>query len=119
MNSSKTDQYGKKETLQISKNIEKKMCPFQNIELFLEMRPKIKRPLFIHLSHIGVNCFQFCSILKSAIRFAGYNPGQYNTHSVIIGAATTAVMLGKTDDQIKQMGRWKSNTFQKYITLGF
>jgi hypothetical protein len=59
----------------------------------------------IYLSHIGVTCFQFCSILKSAIRFAGYNPGQYNTHSVIIGAATTVVMLGKTDDQIKQMGK--------------
>jgi len=104
--------------LQISKNIKKKyIYPFQNIELFLKMRPKIKGPLFIHLSHRGVNRFPFCSILKSAIRFAWYNPVQYNTHSVIIGAATTVVMLGKTDDQIKQMGRWKFNTFQKYITL--
>jgi hypothetical protein len=99
--------------------LKENIYPFQNIELFLEMRPKIKRPLFIHLSHIGVNCFQFCSILKSAIRFAGYNPAQYNTHSFIIGAATTVVMLGKTDDQIKQMGKWKFNSFQKYITLGF
>ena len=32
INSSKTDQYGKKETLQISKNIEKIICQFQNIE---------------------------------------------------------------------------------------
>jgi hypothetical protein len=67
--------------------------PFQNIELFLKMRPKIKGPLFIHLSHRGVNRFQLCSILKSAIRFVGYNPVQYNTHSFIIGAATTVVML--------------------------
>jgi hypothetical protein len=70
MNSSKTDQYDKKETLQISKNIEKNIYPFQNIELFLKMRPKIKGPLFIHLSHRGVNRFQFCSILISAIRHA-------------------------------------------------
>jgi hypothetical protein len=28
-------------------------------------------------------------------------------------------MLGKTADQIKQMCRWKSNTSQKYIGLGF
>jgi len=27
--------------------------------------------------------------------------------------------LGKTDDEIKQMGRWQSNTFQTYIRLGF
>ena len=81
----------------------KNVYPFQNIELFLKMRPKIKRPLFIHLSQKGVNRFQFCSISKSAIRFAWYNPGQYNTHSFIIGAATTVVMLGKTDDQIKEI----------------
>ena len=99
--------------------LKKNVYPFQNIELFLKMSPKIKGPLFIHLSHRGVNRFQFCSILKLAMRFAGYNPVQYNTHSFIIRAATTVVMLGKTDDQIKQMGKWKSNTFQKYITLGF
>ena len=81
------------------------------------MRPKIKGPLFIHLSHRGVNRFQLCSILKSAICFIEYNPVQYNTHSFIIG--TTVVMLGNTDDQIKLMGRWKYSTFQKYITLGF
>jgi hypothetical protein len=83
------------------------------------MRPKIKGPIFIHLSHRGVNRLKLCSILKFVIRFAGYNPVQYNTHSFIIGATITVVMLGKTDDQIKQMGKWKSNTFQKYITLGF
>jgi hypothetical protein len=58
----------------------KNVYPFQNIELFLKMRPKIKGPLFIHLSHRGVNRFQLCPILKSVIRFAGYNPVQYNTH---------------------------------------
>jgi hypothetical protein len=83
------------------------------------MRPKIKGPLFIHLNYIVVTRFHICSIIKSALRIAGYNPGQYNTHSFRIGAATTAIMLGKTDDQIKQMGRWKSNTFQTYIRLGF
>jgi hypothetical protein len=107
----------------------KKLCKFQrilktklpisNIELFLKMRPKIKGPLFIHLIYRVVTRFHICSILKSALRLAGYNPGQYNTHSFRIGAATTAVMLGKTDDEIKQMGRWKSDTFQTYIRLGF
>jgi hypothetical protein len=119
MNSSKTDEYGKKETLQISKNIEKKICPFQNIELFLKMRPKIKGPLFIHLNYRVVTRFHICSIIKSTLRIARYNPGQYNIHSFRIGTATTAIMLGKTDDQIKQMSRWKSNTFQTYIRLGF
>jgi hypothetical protein len=47
------------------------------------------------------------SISKHWIIFSRYNPDQYNAHSLRIGATTTAVMLGKTDDQIKQMGRWK------------
>jgi len=59
-----TYQYGKKETLQISKNIEKIICQFQNIEYFFKMRPKIKGPLVIHLNHRGVTRFQVCSILK-------------------------------------------------------
>ena len=50
--------------------LKKNVYPFQKIELFLKMRPKIKGPLFIHLSHRGVNRFQFCSILKSTIHFA-------------------------------------------------
>ena len=109
----------KKKNFANSKNIEKNICPFQNIELYLKMRSNIKRLLFIHLNHSGVTRFQACSILKSALRCALYNPCQYNTHSFIIVAADTAVMLGKTVDQIKQMCKWKSNTFQKYIRLGF
>lgn len=104
INSSKTEQYGKKETLQISKNIEKIICPFQNIELFLRRRPKIKGPLFIYLNHRCVTRFQIWTILISALRFSGYNPDQYNTHSFRLGTAITAVMLGKTDDQIKTNG---------------
>ena len=80
---------------------------------------KIRRLLCIHLNHRGVTGFQACPILKSALRCAWYNPCQYNTHSFIIVAADTAVMLGKTADQIKQMCRWNSNTFHKYIRLGF
>ena len=66
----------------------KKHCPFQNIELFLKMRPKINGPLFIHLNYRVVTRFHICSILISALRLAGYNPGQYNIHSFRIGAAT-------------------------------
>jgi hypothetical protein len=54
----------------------------------LKMRTKINGPLFIHLNYRVVTRFHICSILKSALRFAGYHSGQYNTHSFRIGAAT-------------------------------
>ena len=60
----------KKETLQIQRVLKKNLCPFQNIELYLKVRPKIKGPLFIHLNHRGVTPYQACSILKSALRCA-------------------------------------------------
>jgi hypothetical protein len=105
IHSSKNYQCGKKRNFANSKSIEKNLCPFQNIELYLKVRPTIKGPLFIHLNHRGVTPYQACSILKSALRCAWYNLGQYNTHSFIIGAATTAVMLGKTADQIKHLSK--------------
>jgi hypothetical protein len=59
------------------------------------MCPKIEGPLFIHLNHRSVTRFQVCTILKLALRFAGYHPDQCNAHPFRIGAATTAVMLVK------------------------
>ena len=52
------------------------------------MRPKINGPLFIHLNYRVFTRFHICSILISALRLAGYNPGQYNILSFRIGAAT-------------------------------
>jgi hypothetical protein len=47
----------------------------------------------------------------------GLSSNDYNAHSFRIGAATTAAMLGKNYDEIKYMGRWKSDSFKKYIRM--
>ena len=115
--SSKTDQYGYNETLQVMKNSDRIVCPVKQLLAYLVIRPKIQGPVFCHLNHKSVTRFQVSSILKSALSFNGYNPDHYNTHSFRIGAATTAALMGKTDDEIKLMGRWKSNTFRRYIRI--
>ena len=61
--------------------------------------------------------FQFLAILRSAMKFIGLSLDDNNTHSFRIGAATTAAMLGKNDNEIKSMGRWKSDSFKKYIRM--
>jgi hypothetical protein len=48
--------------------------------------------------------------LKNAL-----NPNDFNTHSFRICAATSFSVLGKSDDEIKKLGRWKSLA----ITLEF
>jgi hypothetical protein len=55
-----------------------------------------------------VTRYQVTVILKSALRFLGYNENDYNTHSFRIGAATHASKMGKCDDEIMTMDRWKS-----------
>jgi len=34
-----------------------------------------------------------------------------------IGAATNAAEIGKSDDEIMIMGRWKSDTYKTYIRI--
>lgn len=37
------------------------------------------------------------------MRFIGLNDEEYNTHSFPIGAATTASLMGTSDDEIKKL----------------
>jgi hypothetical protein len=41
---------------------------------------------------------------------------QYN-NSFRIGAATHAAQMGKSDDEIMTMGRWKSDSYKRYIRI--
>jgi hypothetical protein len=37
------------------------------------------------------------------------------TDHIRIGAATHAAKMGKSDDEIMTMGRWKSDSYKRYI----
>ena len=39
------------------------------------------------------------------------------THSFRIGAAKHAAKIGKSDDEIMTMGRWKSDSYKRYIRI--
>ena len=43
------------------------------------------------------------------------SPSLYKGHSFRIGLCTWYIKQGKTDSQIRSMGRWRSNAFLKYI----
>lgn len=114
--SSKTDQYGHKTKLVInsgSSNVEL----FEIINQYLKVRPLILGPLFCHLNHKVVSRFQVCKVLKTSLQFLGLNDSEYNTHSFRIGACTHAFQMGKSEDEIMLMGRWKSDVYKKYIRI--
>lgn len=52
-----------------------------------------------------------------AIVLCGQTPYRYKGHSFRIGAASHAADRGLSDAQIRALGRWKSNAFQRYIRV--
>ena len=93
------------------------ICPVENLKRYLKARPIGKGPLFIHFNGKTLIRYQVSLMLKASLRYLNYDEREYNTHSFRIGAATSFAMIGKSDDDIKKMGRWKSDTYLNFIRM--
>ena len=113
--SSKTDQRGEGATLQIGTGHNQEVCPVKAMSKYLEMRPICEGLLFIHFGGEPLTRYQFGCMLKKGIGAIGLSPGDFNTHSFRIGAATSAAVGGIPLDQIMSMGRWRSSAVNSYI----
>ncbi|CAC5390600.1 unnamed protein product [Mytilus coruscus] len=114
--SSKTDQTGCSTTLILSSNDnDDEICVVKTLKDYLHLRPDCQGQLLCHLNQNKLTRFQFLDVLRSALNFLSLNPEEFNTHSFRIGAATTAALEGKTDEEIQSMGRWNSYSFKSYI----
>jgi hypothetical protein len=54
--------------------------------------------------------------LRRLLTQAGVNPDNYSGHSFRKGAATDARTAGLSEEEIKTLGRWKSNAWKLYVT---
>ena len=64
-----------------------------------------------------MTAYQFSQMLKKAVSFVGLDTKTFKSHSLRIGCATYLYMKGKSEDEIKLMGRWKSNAYKSYIRI--
>ena len=55
--------------------------------------------------------------LHTLLQLCGLQAHSYNTHSFRIGAATTAAAAGLPSWLIKILGRWRSDSYERYIHL--
>ena len=115
--SSKTDQLANTTKLVINSCNNRVICPVKNMMNYLNARPKVQGASFCHLNHKYLTRYQVVSVLKNALKFLKLNPNDFNAHSFRIGAATSFSVLGKFDDEIKKLGRWKSSAFGNYIRI--
>ncbi len=113
---SKTDQYGRGKTIVIP-GTGCKICPVRNVEKFLVHRPDFSGPFFCHYGGKPMTRYQFTAVLLKVLSNIGVDTNVYKSHSFRIGAASFFHSQGLSEDQIKIMGRWRSEAFQTYIRI--
>lgn len=92
-------------------------CPVSALESFIKLRGSMAGPLFLDSLGNPILMSAFRRQFSDSLRFCKLSPVHYKPHSFRIGACTQATMLGVPDDKIKQMGRWRSNAYRRYIRL--
>ena len=86
-----------------------------NLAEYLAARGYQPGPLFAINGHPITRRF-FNNILQQCKNRAGIQEN-IKSHSFRIGAATAALINGSTEDQIRTMGRWKSDSYKKYLRV--
>ena len=95
-----------------------KICPVQHLYQYLSMRGPKPGPLFAYIDGSPVPRGHFTAKLNQCIKILNLPLASYKTHSFRIGAATHALMAGKSESQIQVMGRWASTSaFKSYVRV--
>jgi len=113
---SKNDQRGLGATVRIQET-KTSICPVKLLKEFLGLRPSIKGKLFCHFSGKPVTRYHFSSVLSKVINLLGVQKGRFRSHSFRIGAASHMFEKGASEEEIKRLGRWKSNAYKSYIRI--
>ena len=106
---------GKPATVRLQCHENKVICPVCCLKAYLLARGMKMGPLFCKANGLPLNRQNFSDCLNKMLHVLGLNEAHYKSHSFRIGGATYAAQLGLSDAEIRQLGRWKSNAFRKYI----
>ena len=80
--------------------------------MYMVVRGAQPGPLFITADNHYLTQPLFRSALHPLLKLCAE---WFNTHSFRIGAATTGEAAGFSETQIKTLGYWRSNAYQRYI----
>ena len=112
---SKTDQQGLGSVIQLCEGNDKLLCPVTALKQYLSVRPFIQGPLFLHFDSKVLLSHQVTAVLKKSVTVIGLDPALFSSHSFRIGAATSASLAGISIEEIKNLGRWRSDCVEGYI----
>lgn len=111
----KTNQTGPPQVIRLVCSANASICPVRALSAFVQVRPTCSGSFFCHFGGQALTQYQFNATLKRVLSFLGLAACPIRAHSFRIGAATTASILGIPLEQIKAMGRWRSEAVQLYI----
>ena len=111
---SKTNQAGAPTVIQIPPS-GNPLCCVLAVQHYLRLRPDRVQYFFSHVNGTPLTRNQFSGVLSKAIRNIGLPYKLYTFHSFRIGRASDLASKGVSNDNIKKLGRWKSNAVDGYI----
>ena len=111
---SKTDQFHQGITLSLGRTGH---TPVKAIVPFLAARGKGPGPLFQLPNQQMLTRVMFSAALDKILTQLHFDKDQFNTHSFRTGAATSTKRAGMADVDIKMLGRWRSEAYQRYVRM--
>ena len=115
---SKTDQEMTGMTLYVGRT-KQDICPVSAVLTYLVKRRGHSQngPLFIREDGSPLSKVALVGWLRTTLTAAGMDASRFSGHSFRIGAASTAAARGIADSTIQSLGRWKSDSFKRYIRV--
>ncbi len=114
---SKTDRLRKGALVTVCRT-RKPICPVVALLEFMVIRKAGDGTFFRLDDGKGLNRRVFVEEVRKALRERGMADEGISGHSFKIGAATAASRNGASDEQIKDLGRWRSRAYKGYVRTG-
>ena len=95
-------------------------CPFRLFTNFMSLRGNYaskNEQLFVFRDRKPVCPYNIRSTLDKCLCRLGIDHSMYSVHSLRVGRTSDLVKLGYSIEEVKRMGRWKSNAVYRYIKL--
>ena len=92
--------------------------PFSLARLYMTMRggyTELSEPFFIFKDGSHVKPSHVRQVLSKLLKSINLNPNLYSTHSLRSRQSCDLLHFGYTVEQIKKIGRWRSNAIYKYL----
>lgn len=101
--------------LQIREVLDKTFCPVKCLADYLSRRGKCSGALFVKSDNKLVLRNNFLMVLMRCFLLLHIPSDNFNTHSFRIGRCTDLAIQGFSTEQLRQIGRWRSDAFMVYV----